>query len=228
MASSRIATSAAASLCNTTAFSRWSVSGHSARQSDRARTWADGRRAHRPRCVGVPSPSSFLLLPAAFCSTSGTPPPAELGPACASEVAAQRRSESGGFRRIENVALSGPVHRPGATTEVPRPGGWPAVRRSPRGREGRRRVGQRGARRGHAGARWRGTAQARRNNQPRQIEPTQLRNLYAGSDVVVTPSVPTRDFLEPWGAGGRRSLPPGSTRDRPRRSWSRGRRPRTA
>jgi glycosyltransferase involved in cell wall biosynthesis len=27
----------------------------------------------------------------------------------------------------------------------------------------------------------------------------QLRNLYAGSDVVVIPSVPTRDFLEPWG-----------------------------
>ena len=29
--------------------------------------------------------------------------------------------------------------------------------------------------------------------------PTDLRNLYAGSDVVVVPSVPTRDFLEPWG-----------------------------
>ena len=27
----------------------------------------------------------------------------------------------------------------------------------------------------------------------------QLRNTYAGSDVVVVPSVPTRDFLEPWG-----------------------------
>ena len=27
---------------------------------------------------------------------------------------------------------------------------------------------------------------------------TDLRNLYAGSDVVVVPSVPTRDFLEPW------------------------------
>jgi glycosyltransferase involved in cell wall biosynthesis len=26
-----------------------------------------------------------------------------------------------------------------------------------------------------------------------------MRNLYAGSDVVVIPSVPTRDFLEPWG-----------------------------
>jgi glycosyltransferase involved in cell wall biosynthesis len=32
-----------------------------------------------------------------------------------------------------------------------------------------------------------------------RCEPTQLRNLYAGSDVVVIPSVPTRDFLEPWG-----------------------------
>ena len=29
--------------------------------------------------------------------------------------------------------------------------------------------------------------------------PTDLRNLYAGSDVVVVPSIPTRDFLEPWG-----------------------------
>jgi glycosyltransferase involved in cell wall biosynthesis len=27
----------------------------------------------------------------------------------------------------------------------------------------------------------------------------ELRNFYAGSDVVVVPSVPTRDFLEPWG-----------------------------
>ena len=30
-------------------------------------------------------------------------------------------------------------------------------------------------------------------------EAADLRNLYAGSDVVVIPSVPTRDFLEPWG-----------------------------
>jgi glycosyltransferase involved in cell wall biosynthesis len=29
--------------------------------------------------------------------------------------------------------------------------------------------------------------------------PEQLRNFYAGSDVVVLPSIPTRDFLEPWG-----------------------------
>ena len=27
----------------------------------------------------------------------------------------------------------------------------------------------------------------------------ELRNLYAGSDVVVVPSIPTRDFVEPWG-----------------------------
>ena len=33
----------------------------------------------------------------------------------------------------------------------------------------------------------------------RRREPIDLRNLYAGSDVVVVPSVPTRDFLEPWG-----------------------------
>src|SRR5262249_10421736 len=30
-------------------------------------------------------------------------------------------------------------------------------------------------------------------------DPAELRNSYAGSDVVVVPSVPTRDFLEPWG-----------------------------
>ena len=30
-------------------------------------------------------------------------------------------------------------------------------------------------------------------------DPVDLRNLYAGSDVVVVPSIPTRDFLEPWG-----------------------------
>ena len=29
--------------------------------------------------------------------------------------------------------------------------------------------------------------------------PAELRNPYAGSDVVVVPSLPTRDFLEPWG-----------------------------
>jgi glycosyltransferase involved in cell wall biosynthesis len=29
--------------------------------------------------------------------------------------------------------------------------------------------------------------------------PEEVRNFYAGSDVVVLPSVPTRDFLEPWG-----------------------------
>jgi glycosyltransferase involved in cell wall biosynthesis len=31
------------------------------------------------------------------------------------------------------------------------------------------------------------------------LPPEELRNLYAGSDVVVVPSIPTRDFLEPWG-----------------------------
>jgi glycosyltransferase involved in cell wall biosynthesis len=31
------------------------------------------------------------------------------------------------------------------------------------------------------------------------LDPVQVRNLYAGSDVVVLPSIPTRDFLEPWG-----------------------------
>ena len=31
------------------------------------------------------------------------------------------------------------------------------------------------------------------------LPPEQVRALYAGSDVVVVPSVPTRDFLEPWG-----------------------------
>ena len=31
------------------------------------------------------------------------------------------------------------------------------------------------------------------------LGPETLRNFYAGSDVVVVPSIPTRDFLEPWG-----------------------------
>jgi glycosyltransferase involved in cell wall biosynthesis len=30
-------------------------------------------------------------------------------------------------------------------------------------------------------------------------DPVELRNFYGGSDVVVVPSVPTRDFQEPWG-----------------------------
>ena len=34
---------------------------------------------------------------------------------------------------------------------------------------------------------------------PGAVAPEDLRNFYAGSDVVVVPSVPTRDFLEPWG-----------------------------
>ena len=31
------------------------------------------------------------------------------------------------------------------------------------------------------------------------MAPAQVRNFYAGSDVVVLPSIPTRDFREPWG-----------------------------
>ncbi len=34
---------------------------------------------------------------------------------------------------------------------------------------------------------------------PGRLAPGDVRNFYAGSDVVVVPSVPTRDFLEPWG-----------------------------
>jgi glycosyltransferase involved in cell wall biosynthesis len=34
---------------------------------------------------------------------------------------------------------------------------------------------------------------------PGALAPAELRNLYAGSDVVVVPSIPTRDFVEPWG-----------------------------
>jgi glycosyltransferase involved in cell wall biosynthesis len=34
---------------------------------------------------------------------------------------------------------------------------------------------------------------------PGRLSPADLRNSYAGSDVVVVPSLPTRDFLEPWG-----------------------------
>jgi glycosyltransferase involved in cell wall biosynthesis len=32
-----------------------------------------------------------------------------------------------------------------------------------------------------------------------RVDPDGMRNFYAGSDVVVVPSVPTRTFLEPWG-----------------------------
>ncbi len=32
-----------------------------------------------------------------------------------------------------------------------------------------------------------------------EADPVALRNFYAGSDVVVIPSIPTRDFREPWG-----------------------------
>jgi len=32
-----------------------------------------------------------------------------------------------------------------------------------------------------------------------RLTPESIRSLYAGSDVVVVPSIPTRDFLEPWG-----------------------------
>jgi glycosyltransferase involved in cell wall biosynthesis len=32
-----------------------------------------------------------------------------------------------------------------------------------------------------------------------RLDPPAMRNFYAGSDVVVVPSVPARDFLEPWG-----------------------------
>ena len=34
---------------------------------------------------------------------------------------------------------------------------------------------------------------------PGRLPAAEVRNFYAGSDVVVVPSVPTRDFLEPWG-----------------------------
>jgi glycosyltransferase involved in cell wall biosynthesis len=34
---------------------------------------------------------------------------------------------------------------------------------------------------------------------PGNRSPVELRNFYAGSDVVVVPSIPTRDFREPWG-----------------------------
>jgi len=32
-----------------------------------------------------------------------------------------------------------------------------------------------------------------------ELSPVELRNFYAGSDVLVVPSIPTRDFREPWG-----------------------------
>ena len=71
------------------------------------------------------------------------------------------------------------------------------VRRPPRAGEGRRRAGRAGRRR-HAGARGEGPLDVAAAISRGRREP-ELRNLYAGSDVVVVPSVPTRDFLEPWG-----------------------------
>ena len=45
----------------------------------------------------------------------------------------------------------------------------------------------------------RGAAERRRRDRARRPRAPRLRNSYAGSDVVVVPSIPTRDFLEPWG-----------------------------
>jgi glycosyltransferase involved in cell wall biosynthesis len=45
----------------------------------------------------------------------------------------------------------------------------------------------------------RATAAAAGAITPGPVGPAQLRNSYAGSDVVVVPSVATREFLEPWG-----------------------------
>jgi glycosyltransferase involved in cell wall biosynthesis len=44
-----------------------------------------------------------------------------------------------------------------------------------------------------------GPLRAERAIAPGVLAPEEVRNFYAGSDVVVVPSVPTRDFLEPWG-----------------------------
>ena len=53
--------------------------------------------------------------------------------------------------------------------------------------------------RGHARLRGRRAAAPAQRDRARASNPAQLRNLYAGSDVVVVPSLPTREFLEPWG-----------------------------
>ena len=93
-------------------------------------------------------------------------------------------------------------------TAAPRPVPG-AVRGPPRAREGRRgapaRMGRRrpGARRGRARARRRRAARApgrARDGASRGPAPaTEVRDFYAGSDVVVVPSIPTRAFREPWG-----------------------------
>ena len=45
-----------------------------------------------------------------------------------------------------------------------------------------------------------GAGRRRRRDRPAgPLPPAAVRSLYAGSDVVVVPSIPTRDFLEPWG-----------------------------
>lgn len=38
------------------------------------------------------------------------------------------------------------------------------------------------------------------------LEPPQVRNFYAGSDVLVLPSIPTRDFREPWGLAANEAM----------------------
>ena len=63
-----------------------------------------------------------------------------------------------------------------------------------RGRAGRRGADP-GRRRPDPSPGRRRQACTRSDARPRR----QLRNFYAGSDVVVVPSIPTRDFLEPWG-----------------------------
>ena len=46
---------------------------------------------------------------------------------------------------------------------------------------------------------YRAQAAARGAHAPGALPAMQLRDFYAGSDVLVVPSIPTRDFLEPWG-----------------------------
>ena len=68
-----------------------------------------------------------------------------------------------------------------------------------------------------------------RSARPDRSRPSKLRSFYAGSDVVVVPSVPTRDFLEPWGLVVNEAFDQGVAViaiDRSRRSRGRTRPPR--
>ena len=72
--------------------------------------------------------------------------------------------------------------------------------------------------------RGRGGARVRRGGVPEPRPAAELRNLYAASDVLVLPSIPTRTFREPWGLVVNEAMNRAAGGDRDRRRRCRGRR----